>query len=147
MGQGLRIAPPEAPTTGYMFGKGIYFADLFRKAQSYAQSHFGGSSSNVLLLCEVALGNMKELREATYIENLEAQYQSVMGKGANGPDHNNKKIITPNGYSVTPGPIISNPVPVNWEAEYKAEQEKKAKANTNTNVFGGGFGFGRGFGR
>ena len=70
-----------------------------------------------------------------------------MGKGANGPDHNNKKIITPNGYSVTPGPIISNPVPANWEAEYKAEQEKKAKANTNTNVFGGGFGFGRGFGR
>jgi poly [ADP-ribose] polymerase len=37
MGQGLRIAPPEAPTTGYMFGKGIYFADLFRKAQAYAR--------------------------------------------------------------------------------------------------------------
>jgi hypothetical protein len=32
LGQGLRIAPPEAPTSGYMFGKGIYFADLFRKA-------------------------------------------------------------------------------------------------------------------
>jgi poly [ADP-ribose] polymerase len=26
---GLKIAPPEAPTTGYMFGKGIYFADMF----------------------------------------------------------------------------------------------------------------------
>ena len=26
LGQGLRIAPPEAPVTGYMFGKGIYFA-------------------------------------------------------------------------------------------------------------------------
>lgn len=24
--QGLRIAPPEAPSTGYMFGKGVYFA-------------------------------------------------------------------------------------------------------------------------
>ena len=24
--QGLRIAPPEAPVTGYMFGKGVYFA-------------------------------------------------------------------------------------------------------------------------
>jgi poly [ADP-ribose] polymerase len=29
MKQGLRIAPPEAPTTGFMFGKGVYFADMF----------------------------------------------------------------------------------------------------------------------
>ncbi|XP_038596940.1 LOW QUALITY PROTEIN: poly [ADP-ribose] polymerase 2 [Tachyglossus aculeatus] len=28
LSQGLRIAPPEAPITGYMFGKGIYFADM-----------------------------------------------------------------------------------------------------------------------
>eukprot|EP00842_Homolaphlyctis_polyrhiza_P005500 jgi/Hompol1/5951/HPOL_001834-RA len=26
--QGLRIAPPEAPVSGYMFGKGVYFADM-----------------------------------------------------------------------------------------------------------------------
>jgi poly [ADP-ribose] polymerase 2/3/4 len=26
--QGLRIAPPEAPVNGYMFGKGVYFADV-----------------------------------------------------------------------------------------------------------------------
>lgn len=25
LSQGLRIAPPEAPVTGYMFGKGVYF--------------------------------------------------------------------------------------------------------------------------
>ena len=30
LSQGLRIAPPEAPVTGYMFGKGIYFADMSR---------------------------------------------------------------------------------------------------------------------
>ena len=28
LSQGLRIAPPEAPVTGYMFGKGVYFADM-----------------------------------------------------------------------------------------------------------------------
>ena len=28
LSQGLRIAPPEAPSTGYMFGKGVYFADM-----------------------------------------------------------------------------------------------------------------------
>lgn len=32
LNQGLRIAPPEAPVTGYMFGKGVYFADMMSKA-------------------------------------------------------------------------------------------------------------------
>merc|ERR1740129_1509098 len=27
LSQGLRIAPPEAPVTGYMFGKGLYFSN------------------------------------------------------------------------------------------------------------------------
>ncbi|KAJ7259330.1 PARP-domain-containing protein [Mycena rebaudengoi] len=26
--EGLRIAPPEAPSSGYMFGRGVYFADV-----------------------------------------------------------------------------------------------------------------------
>lgn len=53
LSQGLRIAPPEAPATGYMFGKGIYFADQFRKSANY--SH-GGHTTDLMLLCEVALG-------------------------------------------------------------------------------------------
>lgn len=32
LAQGMRIAPPEAPTTGFMFGKGCYFADMFAKS-------------------------------------------------------------------------------------------------------------------
>jgi hypothetical protein len=32
LSQGLRIAPPEAPATGYIFGKGIYFADMVSKS-------------------------------------------------------------------------------------------------------------------
>jgi poly [ADP-ribose] polymerase len=39
MSQGLRIAPPEAPTTGYMFGKGVYFADMFDKSAAYTSGH------------------------------------------------------------------------------------------------------------
>ena len=35
LSQGLRIAPPEAPVTGYMFGKGIYFADMVSKSANY----------------------------------------------------------------------------------------------------------------
>ncbi len=57
LSQGLRIAPPEAPVTGYMFGKGIYFADMVSKSANYCAT----SRSNphgLMLLCEVALGNM-----------------------------------------------------------------------------------------
>ena len=49
---GLRIAPPEAPSTGYMFGKGVYFADMFSKSASYCCSS-KAASTGVLLLCEV----------------------------------------------------------------------------------------------
>ena len=37
LSQGLKIAPPEAPVTGYMFGKGIYFADMVSKSANYCQ--------------------------------------------------------------------------------------------------------------
>lgn len=49
---GLRIAPPEAPVTGYMFGKGVYFADMFSKSANYCYST-RASRDGVLLLCEV----------------------------------------------------------------------------------------------
>jgi len=55
--QGLRIAPPEAPATGYMFGKGIYFADMVSKSANYCFTS-PANSVGLMLLCEVALGNM-----------------------------------------------------------------------------------------
>ena len=36
LSQGLRIAPPEAQHTGHMFGRGVYFADMFSKSMQYA---------------------------------------------------------------------------------------------------------------
>lgn len=35
LSRGMRIAPPEAPSTGYMFGKGVYFADMVSKSANY----------------------------------------------------------------------------------------------------------------
>lgn len=35
LSNGLKIAPAEAPVTGYMFGKGIYFADVVSKSANY----------------------------------------------------------------------------------------------------------------
>lgn len=39
LSQGLRIAPPEAPVSGYMFGKGIYLADMSSKSANYCVSY------------------------------------------------------------------------------------------------------------
>lgn len=57
---GLRIAPPEAPVTGYMFGKGVYFADMFSKSANYCYASHG-SKAGVLLLCEVVFYSVKTL--------------------------------------------------------------------------------------
>ena len=70
LAQGMRIAPPEAPTTGFMFGKGCYFADMMQKSLQYST----GVKSKLLLLCDVALGKTKNLHRATYIENLEKEF-------------------------------------------------------------------------
>ena len=63
LGQGLRIAPPEAPVTGYMFGKGVYFADMSSKAANYC---FPSRSQpyGLLLVCEVSKGASRELVSA-----------------------------------------------------------------------------------
>ena len=84
--QGLRIAPPEAPVTGYMFGKGVYFADNFQKSFGYCTPYeapkkyvynsngqkekIKDKSFNLLLLCEVALGDMYEKYQSEYITEL-----------------------------------------------------------------------------
>lgn len=73
LSQGLRIAPPEAPVTGYMFGKGVYFADMVSKSANYC-----GASKNdpiaLILLCEVALGDWQDRYKADY-------YASTMDEG------------------------------------------------------------------
>ena len=50
LSQGLRIAPPEAPVTGYMFGKGVYFADMSSKSANYCFTS-RENSTGILLLC------------------------------------------------------------------------------------------------
>ena len=55
LSQGLRIAPPEAPVTGYMFGKGVYFADMSSKSANYCFTN-KENNTGILILCEVAIG-------------------------------------------------------------------------------------------
>ncbi|KAF7306447.1 Poly [ADP-ribose] polymerase [Mycena indigotica] len=65
LSQGLRIAPPEAPVTGYMFGKGVYFADMMSKSAGYCYSHLS-NGTGVMLLCEIAAKPFHELVSADY---------------------------------------------------------------------------------
>ena len=43
--------------TGYMFGKGVYFADMVSKSANYCRTS-KQDPQGLMLLCEVALGNM-----------------------------------------------------------------------------------------
>ncbi|XP_034021275.1 poly [ADP-ribose] polymerase 2 isoform X2 [Thalassophryne amazonica] len=102
LSKGLRVAPPEAPSTGYMFGKGIYFADMSSKSANYC---FANQHNNVglLLLSEVALGDCNELLDADYeANNLPAGKHSTKGLGQTGPDP--KNTVTLDGAMVPIGP-------------------------------------------
>lgn len=57
--QGLRIAPPEAPASGYSFGKGVYFADMVMKSALFCRAT-KTQPYGFLLLCEVALGRTND---------------------------------------------------------------------------------------
>ena len=84
--QGLRIAPPEAPTVGYMFGKGIYFADMVSKSANYCFASLR-QPVGFLLLCEVALGNCVEKMHADYDgDNLPKGKHSTKGVGKTQPN-------------------------------------------------------------
>lgn len=85
LSQGLRIAPPEAPVTGYMFGKGVYFADMVSKSANYCHTS-QSDPVGILLLGEVALGNMHELKKASHITKLPKGKHSVKGLGRTAPD-------------------------------------------------------------
>ncbi|KAM4605559.1 poly [ADP-ribose] polymerase 2 isoform 2-T2 [Polymixia lowei] len=108
LSQGLRVAPPEAPSTGYMFGKGIYFADMSSKSANYC---FTSQRNNVglLLLSEVALGDCNELLDADYKANkLPAGKHSTKGLGQTGP--NPKNSVTLDGMTVPMGPGVKTGV-------------------------------------
>ncbi|XP_057662049.1 poly [ADP-ribose] polymerase [Diorhabda carinulata] len=85
LSQGLRIAPPEAPVTGYMFGKGIYFADMVSKSANYCCTD-SANPKGLMLLCDVALGNMYERLKADYITKLPKGMHSCKGVGRTHPD-------------------------------------------------------------
>ena len=104
LSKGLRIAPPEAPVTGYMFGKGVYFADMVSKSANYCM----GTSSNptaVMTLCDVALGKPYEriTADPEAAERTKAQNKdSCWGIGQTCPDPAGRRTLA-NGATVPMG--------------------------------------------
>ncbi|CAF3339468.1 unnamed protein product, partial [Rotaria sp. Silwood2] len=89
MSQGLRIAPPEAPVTGYMFGKGLYFADMSSKSANYCYPT-PSNNTGLVLLTEVALGKCHELFHADNNgHRLSEGLSSVKGLGSIAPNLKN----------------------------------------------------------
>jgi poly [ADP-ribose] polymerase len=109
LSQGLRIAPPEAPVTGYMFGKGVYFADMVSKSANYCMAS-RTSTTAVLLLCEVALGEQYELTYAQYEADAKSKKDgkhSTLGLGKTCPDPEQARVL-PDGVSVPMGTPVPN---------------------------------------
>lgn len=104
LSQGLRIAPPEAPSTGYMFGKGLYFADMCSKSANYCHAYQSGNIG-IMMLCEVSLGKMYGTDHAEYMEKPRSGFQSTWGKGRTIPDPSMTKTLD-NGCKVPMGTPI-----------------------------------------
>ena len=108
LSQGLRIAPPEAPVSGYAFGKvhkahdvlhekltaltnlpkGIYLADMSSKSAQYCRSGMSGGTG-LLLLCEAELGSpMYEIPDGDFMAEEHAKKHnciSTLGVGRTAP--------------------------------------------------------------
>jgi len=95
----MRIAPPEAPSTGYNFGKGVYFADMAAKSLNYCRCNNG---TGLILLCEVTVGNPKQYMTTCYeASNVPKGFHSTQGCGVLAPPescyYDFNGVIVPNG--------------------------------------------------
>jgi len=104
LSQGLRIAPPEAPASGYRFGKGLYFADIMTLSSNYcrvtAQSPVG-----LMLLCDTALGKQYECPRDKYMDKPPPNYDSTWALGTVEPDPKGD-IKLSDGCVLPAGPIV-----------------------------------------
>lgn len=106
LSHGLKIAPPEAPPTGYMFGKGIYFADMVSKSANYCCTS-QQNSTGLMLLSEVALGDMMECTAAKYVTQLPKNKHSCYGRGRTMPDPK-ESIIREDGVEIPLGKPVTD---------------------------------------
>jgi poly [ADP-ribose] polymerase len=101
LSSGLRIAPPEAPASGYVFGKAIYLSDLVEKSAPYCCPD-PETGIGLMLLCDTALGEPLLLNRPEYITELPEGKQSAKALARFQPDPTKEelgddKVIVPIG--------------------------------------------------
>ena len=101
LSQGLRIAPPEAPSSGYLYGKGVYFADMAQKSSNYC---YPVNNMALILLGEVALGKEDQRTSCDFNlpKTMKNGTNSVHALGRfepDGGDFINEDVLVPNGDS------------------------------------------------
>jgi poly [ADP-ribose] polymerase 1 len=84
-----------------MFGKGVYFADMVSKSANYCFAS-NSNATALMLLCEVALGDMYEREQAEYIAKLPLGKHSTKGVGRTAPDQKGS-IFTEDGVEIPMG--------------------------------------------
>ena len=99
LSQGLRIAPPEAPSSGYLYGKGVYFADMAKKSSYYC---YPVNKIALILLGEVSLGEEDERTNIDFSlpETLKKKANSVHALGrleASDGEYIDEDVYVPNG--------------------------------------------------
>jgi len=77
---------------------------MFAKSRGYCSG-----STKLMLMCEVALGKMKELVSAEYMESAPEGFNSVKAMGQKGPNFN-ESVVLPNGVLIPSGNIINYPL-------------------------------------
>ncbi|EFA80659.1 polyADP-ribosyltransferase [Heterostelium album PN500] len=104
--QGLRIAPPEAPVSGYRFGKGIYFADIMSLSAAYCRT--SGTDDFCMFLGDVALGKTADLYRDTYMEKPQPGSDSTLALGMKEPDPSMVHKHA-DGFDIPYGKIVPSP--------------------------------------
>mmetsp|Transcript_5892 Transcript_5892/g.8474 ORF Transcript_5892/g.8474 Transcript_5892/m.8474 type:complete len:589 (-) Transcript_5892:228-1994(-) len=113
---GLLIAPPAALPTGYMYGKGVYFADQFSKAFHYAspcekKGWDGNQPRSFVFVAEVSLGESHTALDPEYMEKPRLGTQSTHAIGAREPDSSGNLILDKLGVTVPLGPLHASTIP------------------------------------
>ncbi|KAN0049844.1 hypothetical protein ACTA71_002939 [Dictyostelium dimigraforme] len=108
---GLKIASPLSPKSGYRLGKGVYLADCISVSCLYTGATKENSTA-IVAICDVALGNSAALYHDTYMEEAQLGYQSTKAFGKRQPAlydqlngcYQDKDEFIPS--SILKGPII-----------------------------------------
>lgn len=128
LSQGLKGAPTEAPATGFMFGKGIYFSDMSSKCALNLNCHLS-DNTGLMLLCDVALGESSTFtRPNINASKLPEDKHSVTGQGIIGPLSKNE-VKSKYGYTIPMGPVQAtntetSTLPFNEYVVYSPDQVK-----------------------